>query len=542
MPYCIYLRKSRADLEAESHGEGETLARHERTLLELARKQKLNVTEIYREIVSGDTIAARPVMQRLLSEVEQGIWTGVIVMEVERLARGDTIDQGIIAQTFKFTNTLIVTPLKTYDPRNEFDEEYFEFGLFMSRREYKTINRRLQRGRIAAVKEGKFAASVPPYGYERVKLRSEPGYTLSPVPDQADVVRLIFDLYVNGEKQPDGSTLRLGVSLIARKLNALGIPSATGGKWSPVSIRDMINNPAYVGRIRWNWRRTKKKMVDGEVVFSKPRNPRQECLEVKGLHPALVDEGTWERAQIIMAEVPPAPVGAKSSVKNPLSGLVVCAKCKHKMVRRPYSGKHASQPPSLICSVSYCDNVSAPLHLVEEAVLDGLAAWAADFVIQWPNDEDDRSEVSGVRSRERMLAKQRAELSSLQKQLDAAHDYLEQGVYTVDTYLERSRTLSLRIAECRDSVSALEEEVEKLRANVGTYERLVPKINSLLEVYHSIDDPAARNKLLKEVLYKVEYLKTVNGRWHNDPADFTIVLYPRIPGSEGFVRGKKDPE
>ncbi|MBQ1767997.1 MAG: recombinase family protein, partial [Oscillospiraceae bacterium] len=111
MPYCIYLRKSRADLEAESHGEGETLARHERTLLELARKQKLNVTEIYREIVSGDTIAARPVMQRLLSEVEQGIWTGVIVMEVERLARGDTIDQGIIAQTFKFTNTLIVTPL-----------------------------------------------------------------------------------------------------------------------------------------------------------------------------------------------------------------------------------------------------------------------------------------------------------------------------------------------------------------------------------------------------------------------------------------------
>ena len=135
MPYSMYLRKSRADAEAEARGEGETLARHEKALLELAKRLHLNVTEIYREVVSGETIAARPVMQQLLNEVEQGAWEGVLVMEVERLARGDTIDQGIVAQTFKFSDTKIVTPLKVYDPANEFDEEYFEFGLFMSRRE-----------------------------------------------------------------------------------------------------------------------------------------------------------------------------------------------------------------------------------------------------------------------------------------------------------------------------------------------------------------------------------------------------------------------
>ena len=70
--YLIYLRKSRADLEAERHGEGETLARHERTLLDLAGRMKLNIVDIYREVVSGETIAARPVMQRLLGEVEEG--------------------------------------------------------------------------------------------------------------------------------------------------------------------------------------------------------------------------------------------------------------------------------------------------------------------------------------------------------------------------------------------------------------------------------------------------------------------------------------
>ena len=150
--YCLYLRKSRSDIEAENHGEEETLARHEKILLELAKKREYNVTQIYREVVSGETIAARPVMQQLLSEVEHGIWSGVLVVEVERLARGDTIDQGIVAQTFKYSDTQIITPMKTYNPNNEYDEEYFEFGLFMSRREYKTINRRLQRGRLSSVK------------------------------------------------------------------------------------------------------------------------------------------------------------------------------------------------------------------------------------------------------------------------------------------------------------------------------------------------------------------------------------------------------
>ena len=142
--YCMYLRKSRMDLDAEARGEGETLARHQAMLMELAKRQGLNIVKIYKEIVSGDSISARPQMQMLLSDLAQNKYAGVLVVEVERLARGDTIDQGIVAQAFKQSNTKIITPVKTYDPNNEYDEEYFEFSLFMSRREYKTINRRIE--------------------------------------------------------------------------------------------------------------------------------------------------------------------------------------------------------------------------------------------------------------------------------------------------------------------------------------------------------------------------------------------------------------
>ena len=50
MSYCIYLRKSRADTELERLGEGETLARHKRTLLSLAQSKSYAIGEIYEEI------------------------------------------------------------------------------------------------------------------------------------------------------------------------------------------------------------------------------------------------------------------------------------------------------------------------------------------------------------------------------------------------------------------------------------------------------------------------------------------------------------
>ena len=142
--YAMYLRKSRKDAARESVEE--TLARHEQRLLQLAQQQGLVIGTVYREVVSGDSIAARPEMQRLLQAVQRGQYQGVLVVELERLARGDTKDQGVVAEAFQCSGTRIVTPAKTYDPDNEFDEEYFEFGLFMSRREYKTIKRRMQAG------------------------------------------------------------------------------------------------------------------------------------------------------------------------------------------------------------------------------------------------------------------------------------------------------------------------------------------------------------------------------------------------------------
>ena len=284
--YAIYLRKSREDIESEKYGEGETLARHEKILTTLALTRNLTIGKIYREVVSGETISERKEMQKLLKDVENEKWTGVLVVEVERLARGDTADQGRVSKAFKYSHTKIITPVKTYDPDNEFDEEYFEFGLFMSRREYKTINRRLQRGREISVAEGKFVGNIAPFGYNRIKLKDAKGYTLFINQDEAPIVKEIFRLYTF-----ENNT----INSVAKQLNNMNLKPRNSNEWTISSVKDILSNPTYIGKIVWNRRKQKKKTKNGHLIISRPRN--QEYLIYDGLHEPIIDTKTWDLVQ-----------------------------------------------------------------------------------------------------------------------------------------------------------------------------------------------------------------------------------------------------
>ncbi|WP_313756213.1 recombinase family protein, partial [Tissierella sp.] len=502
--YCMYLRKSRKDIESELNGEEETLKRHENILLDLATKMNISISDdaIYREVVSGETIASRPEMQRLLSDVEQGIWKGVFVVEVERLARGDTMDQGLVAQTFKYSNTKIISPMKTYDPLNEFDEKYFEFGLFMSRREYKTINRRLQRGRIQSIKEGKYLGTVAPYGYERVKLKSQKGYTLEINPNEAKIVKLIYKLYTGDNK--------IGISLIANKLNEMKIPTVKGGDWTTSTIRGILSNPVYIGKIRWNSRPEVKKMIDGKMIKERPRANEEDWILVDGLHNPIIDEYVFNSAQEYLEKNPSIPIPTRYKIMNPLAGLIVCKICHRKLKRRPYK----DYPATLICDGPTCANVSSHLHIVEKRLFDSLEIWLQEHKLKYRKQQKkkDNLEIDMIN---KSIAKLNSELGTLDKQLNNMYDLLEQSVYSTQVFMNRSKLVSEKIDSLkidRDNLlnKISSEEEKELHKKI-----LIPKIENIIKVYWTLDDPADKNKLLKEVLEKAVYYKTVNGRWHH---------------------------
>lgn len=523
--YVMYLRKSRADIELEAQGEVETLLRHEKLLLDLAKKLKIQITDIYREVVSGETIAARPIMQKLLSEVSEGAWDGVLVTEIERLARGDTIDQGLVAQAFKISKTKILTPNKTFDPENEFDEEFFEFNLFMSRREYKTINRRIQRGRIASAKEGKFLGSTAPYGYEKVKITGDKGYTLAIIPEQADVINKIFEWYTVGVLQPDNTYLKLGAQRIARKLNELGYKPLINDMWTKSSITDILKNPVYAGKIRWSYRK-ETKVVKGNNIH-RVRRKSEEYTEVKGLHEPIISEYTFNEAQIVISKRGYSPVSGSNILKNPLTGLICCSKCGALMTRLSRNSK--TPYDTIKCPNIYCDNISSPLYLVEEVVIDALRNWLTNFRANWQSERTDLPYSKAIKSIDEILDQLKSNHEKLNTQKDKLYTLLEQGVYTIDVFRDRKQKLEAEVEHLLSLIAKTEIERSELYQQLNYNDILIPKADNILTHYYDLPTAAAKNDALRDIVSSISYLKTEhNKKGNRDNANFSICITPKV--------------
>ena len=522
--YCAYLRKSRADRDAELRGEEETLKRHRRLLEDFAVRNHISISKFYNEVVSGETIDSRPMVQELLADVEAGHWDGVLVVEVERLARGNTKDQGIVADAFKYSGTKIITPSKTYDPDNEFDEEYFEFGLFMSRREFKTINRRLQRGRLASVGEGKFVGSTPPYGYKKVKLPHDKGYTLEIIPEQAQVVRQIFQWYCSGEPQPDGSLQLYGTDAIAARLDALGIPPVNSRSWSKATIRDMLKNETYTGMIVWGREKEIKVPENGKIVRLRKRSA--DYKRTQGLHPAIIDPALFACAQERLRAMRRCTAPSSSGLQNPLSGLVYCRKCGHMMTRLAPNSRNKYS--ALKCPHRHCDNISSPLFLIENQVLAFLQEWLDSYSLEHslspfiPLQEQ-------IQEKELMLKKIHTDITAYINQREKAYDLLEQGVYTVEIFQQRQKTLGNMISLLKTNRDSLLSDIEHIRQIQEEQNNYMPKIRHLLETYHT-NTPASNNHILKEVIDRILYEKSEpNRRGQLNNCNFSLEIFPKLP-------------
>ncbi len=510
--YCAYLRKSRRDMELEALGQGETLARHEKQLADLAARLGFRVARWYREIVSGDTIAERPQVRQLLEDVGAGLWDGVLVMDVDRLGRGDSIDQGVIMQTFMYSGTLIVTPDKTYDPTDDSDSEFFEIKLFFSRREYAMIKKRMQRGRIAAALDGCYSSPRAVYGYERIKLQGRKGWSLKIVPEKADIVRAVFDWYAHGMDGKD-----VGAAVIADRLNGMGLRTDLGHTFEPSYIRWMLQNPVYIGKVRWNQRTTQYAIHDGKRISTRPKSA--DPILVDGLHESIIDRALFDHVQQMFATHEKRPKNKMAQIANPLAGLVICSVCGRMM---QYKGDKNRRSGLLQCPTLRCANAATCIDVVEGVVLDGLRDWigAHELTGDAPSPAPSADACASAAARAQLSD----QLATLQQQSARLYDLLEQGVYSISTYRERRADLDARMADIQSALAALDAPPKP-----DPIAAILPQVRTVVDAYDLSATPAERNALLRSVIDHISYTKPQRCYRNSNPTDhLTLTLYPRI--------------
>ena len=507
----IYLRKSRKDIEEEKKaaeiGESyDTLQRNRNTLLAVVKKENHNIIDIFEEVVSGESIAERPEIQKLLREVETGIADAVLVMDIDRLGRGDMLDQGILDRAFRYSGTKIITPTEVYDPESETWELVFGIKSLVAREELKTITKRLQRGRRTSAAEGKSVSKKPPYGY----LRDE-NLKLYPDPDTAWVVVKIFEMMRDG----------YGRQAIAAELDKLGVkpPNEKRDFWSPSTITAIVKNEVYMGHIIWG----KMKYVKQNGKYRRKKMPPERWNVKENAHEPLVSKELWEAAnQAHSGRWRPSTVENKS-LANPLAGVLKCGVCGYTMWYQP----RPDRPNDLIrCANPKCKGVQkgALLPLVEERILQSLAKFVDDFEVQ-----EQMIEIKEIQSviplKQKALEKKEKELQKLNVQKNNLHDLLERGVYTIEVFLERQQNIVDRIKKTQEEIEQLKQDIEKERLKEKNVNEYIPTVKKVLEAYHETDDIERKNRLLKSVLEKVTYIR--KPEWTKKD-HFEIELYPKI--------------
>ncbi len=496
--YYAYLRKSREDHIAEKNGAEDTLARHEFLIKELAARNHIQISRWYKEVVSGETISDRPEMLHLLSDIEMTAPDGVLVVEVERLSRGNPQDQGRVMDTFKYSNTLIITPMKIYDLNQESDEEWIDFGLLRSRMEYRTIKRRMQNGRLTSAMQGKFIGNKTPYGWIREKLKGEKGYTLIPDPETSQIVKLMYQLVTTGNESTGWTPV--GTPTVARMLDDMGIPTPRGSaEWECSAISKIIQNPVNIGMVRIGHRKEVKRVVDGVMKKSRPLN--HDAVLVPARWEGIVEKDVYDRACSRFAKY--ARLGTFVEISNPMAGVVRCKLCG-----RPMSGRPSPKRNMLFCRTRNCPTVGAYTDLVEERLVASLENFLVDYKlhVSSPSLRVLNTESSDNQA---ILNELHAKLDKLNTQYKKICTLFEQDVYDIQTYLTRSQDVKNEIAAVNARIGAIDGKLAKAQQDATVRKNFIPYFEYVLASYKESTDPKYKNKLLKEIVTSVDYSKTV---------------------------------
>lgn len=324
---AIYARVS-TDREEQKHSPEHQIAHCK----EIAKENGWHVSDefiYYDHGLSGTDLTQRIALQQLIKDGMAGKFQVVLFKSLSRFARNE-------ADAYHVRDLLIESGLRMVADEDRYDSENgddLKFGLFtmINAERSREISRSTRIGIRQSALKGNFTGNKAPFGYRKK------GQKLEPDPDTKWIVKTIYELYTDK---------MYGLKKIAEALNEQGIPAYHGGAWGISSVRSILINPVYIGKIIANRYGTKGK-GHKKKWFQKEE---QDWVIVPSAHEAIIKPSVFEQAQQIRLRKNNYLSG--KSLKrgtNVLLGLLHCAACGSSMVMTS-SGRAAQTYRYLICS------------------------------------------------------------------------------------------------------------------------------------------------------------------------------------------------
>jgi hypothetical protein len=357
----------------------------------------------------------------------------------------------------------------------------------MSRREYKTIRRRLEAGKLQTVLEGNYVLPQKVFGYDIEKKGKNDRYLVIN-PEQEKLVHMMFDWFTEEGRS---------VGWIAAKFTNMGIPTPYKSKeWERATISDMLKNTHYIGMIPWGKYKTIK-TKDPETGLVKKHRVRarpEEVRQIKGKHKAIISEEQFYKAQARFKTQ--LPVNLEQQIVNPLAGIIHCASCGKSMTwfdaKRGRSIRY-SHRASVICKKK-----SLPVTDVLNSIVEALQAYITDFEIKMANDHN-----KGERIRHQaMIDAMETELEKQERKRRKLFDDYEDEVYTKEEFIERKQVYA-------QTIDTLKAQIKEAKTNLPEaidYSEKIVTLQQMIECIQNPDiDAKAKNDFLTQYIEDIKY-------------------------------------
>ena len=401
-------------LRASSDDQTESLGAQRMLLVRYAADNNLKIVGEYEDFAkSGDSCNGRDGLQRLMAAAKAGKFDGVLVRQLSRLSRRDSmktaaqiigplLDAGVSIFTASHgnlelnsaTGRIMLAVLCEFDHAENVS------------RSFNVVS-----GQHKAAMAGSWIGAAP-YAYVIEGEKHHKQLVLNG--DEAlATVRRIFELYADGES----------AAAIANLLNAEGIPSPSGNHWTFDTVGDILQRPVYVGDHRFNYESRGKyyqlrdgkpverfdHWVDGNQETARTiRNNAEDWIYIRDHWPAIVSRKLWDRVQRRRSQNALCKPRAESKPYR-FSGMLRCG-CGGK---RPLYGRSPSNHRKYNCRECGCwVDEAALVEAVATAIMDSLKPKTLDRLraaITKKIKQPQRRAVN-IKSLERQLEKQNRKL------------------------------------------------------------------------------------------------------------------------------------
>ncbi|GIP59097.1 recombinase family protein [Paenibacillus woosongensis] len=449
--------------------------------LETLRKYcELYGKEVYKEYVdagvSGKSIEGRYELQRLLKDAGDKKFHEVIVWKFNRMARKN-VDLLNIVEQLEAYNITFRSFSENFDTSTSMGKFALQMMGAVGELERNTIVDNVKMGMKQRAKKGEHNGKLP-LGYRAVpdpgNLSKKRSKFVAVVPEEAIIIRKIFELYAAGR----------GLKSIANELNHSGYRTKTGNTFSTTAIKEILNNPFYIGKVRYNryenWSNKRRRGKSAEPIIA------------DGKHEAIIGDALWEKVQFLLQKKSFTPSRIFDG-EFLLSGLIRCPKCGAAMVasrtrsktksgeivnRLYYSCGAFRSKGSSVCSANSIRKQDA-----EDEVINRLArVLSKDRILKAIVDKMNHRLVTRTLPLQAELEHIRSQLEQAESKKRRYQDLIEQNNLDKLIVAERMQEIHADLIKFRAEKSRLELELTEDNSSPVVFEQ----VRDLIAGFHQV--------------------------------------------------------